>query len=162
MHRFRTCCFPIALLAAQCCAAQTASEVELPPAVHALLSCASHLEAAVEKRGLESRLVQRGVPTGIGSDELNAAGACLDEGLRAAVQESKSTPALEQAVKDYFTAAHTFRSVLQDVSGGGAGFSARARRAAEPYTEALQRVRMEVMLNPPQPAPDSAADSPSA
>lgn len=151
MHRCRTIGFVVALLATHYCVAQPASGVELPPAVQSLLTCSSLLDAAVESRELESRLIQRGVPTGIGSDELDAAGACLDDRIRAAVQESQSTPALAQAVKDYFTAAQTFRSVLEDASGGEAAFSARVRRAAEPHVAALQRVRMEVMLNPSQP-----------
>jgi hypothetical protein len=132
-------------------------------AIESLVACSEQLDAAAAERADEARLVELvGAQTGKGSEVLAAAGACLDQKLAPALDEAQGAPDLLQALKDYFVAAQSYREALDDVSGGLAGFVSRTRRAGEPHTSALQRVRMEVMLNPSKAEVSSEPNSPSA
>lgn len=135
------------------CSAQTSSGVQLPAPVQSLLSCSSAIEAARIELEMASRLVELGRPSDLGSETLRIAGECLDSRLAEAVRAAQASPDFVSAVKEYFTAAQTYRSGLHDVSGGQTAFVARAKRAAEPHTAAVERVRMEAMLSP---APEGA------
>jgi hypothetical protein len=131
------------------CSAQDSTSAQIPAPVQALLSCSSAIEAARIELEMASRLAELGRASDLGKETLRTAGHCLDERLAEAVEAAQASPNLVSALKEYFTAAQSYRSSLLDVSGGQAAFIARAKRAAEPHTTAVQRVRMEAMLSSP-------------
>lgn len=123
-----------------------ATDVALPEPVRSLLSCSSAIEALQIQHEMAARVLELGGQAEASEQMLAVAGSCLDQRLPPAVRQARASPALVDALKEYFTAAQSFRLALTDISGGRAAFLARAARASAPHAAAVQKVRMEVLL----------------